>query len=69
MRKIIDEWVVGNKYTILTLDEDLPRQAIWYYVIDGVEYVPVIVYDMGKNIIGIEKVAADSFIGKTVEFK
>lgn len=69
MRKIIDEWVVGNKYTILTLDEDLPHQAIWHYVIDGVEYDPVIVYDMGKSIIGIEKVAADSFIGKTVEFK
>lgn len=66
MRKIIDEWVV-RKYTILTLDEELPRQAIWHYVIDGVEYEPVIVYDMGKNVIAIE--ADGGFIGKTVEFK
>lgn len=66
MRKIIDEWVV-RKYTILTLDEEVPHQAIWYYVIDGVEYEPVIAYDMGKNIIAIE--ANGGFIGKTVEFK
>lgn len=49
MRKIIDEWVVANKYTIFTLDEDVPHQPIWHYVIDGVEYDPVIVYDMGKK--------------------
>lgn len=67
MRKIIDEWIVGNKYTVLTLDEDVPHQSIWHYVIDGVEYDPVIAYDVGKNIIAIEKVG--SFIGKTVEFK
>lgn len=67
MRKIIDEWVVANKYTIFTLDEDVPHQPIWHYVIDDVEYDPVIVYDMGKNIIAIE--AVGSFIGKTVEFR
>lgn len=67
MAKIIDEWEVPNEGTILTLDEDTPFRPYWHYVIDGVEYEPVMVYDMGENVIAIK--AYGSFIGKTVEFK
>ncbi len=67
MTKIIDEWRLLDKYTILTLDEDTPFRPYWHYVIDGVEYEPVMVYDMGENVIAINE--PGSFIGKTVEFK
>ena len=56
-----------NRYTVLTLDEDTPFRPWWHYVIDGVEYEPVMVYDMGENVIAINE--PGSFIGKMVEFK
>ena len=65
MAKIIDEWRVLDRCTILTLDENAP--SYWYFVIDGVKYEPVMVYDMGENVIAIKE--PGSFIGKTVEFK
>lgn len=54
------------KYTLLDLDE-MPELGIGYrkYRIDGVEYEPVIVYDLPNNI-GIK--AQGGFVGKIVEF-
>lgn len=66
MAKVVDEWRLQDKYTILTLDEERPNKSYRKYVVDGVEYEPEIVYDMGKNVIGIK--ATGDFIGKTVEF-
>ncbi len=67
MAKIIDEWEIPNEGIILTLDEDAPFRPYSHYVIDGVKYDPLIVYDMGKNVIAVK--ACGGFIGKTVEFK
>ena len=49
MARVIDEWEIPNEGTILTLDEDTPFRPYWHYVIDGVEYEPVIVYDLGRK--------------------
>ena len=67
MAKVIDEWQIQSEGTILTLDEKTPNKPYKKYVINGIEYEPKIVYDMGDNVIGIN--AYGSFVGKTVEFK
>lgn len=65
MRKIISELSAG-KYKVLKLDGARPLSAHSKYVIDGKEYGIVPIYD-AINCIAVE--SADSFEGKTVEFK
>lgn len=64
MYKIICEWIVG-KYTVLELNQNLPKEQYRKYRIDGVDYDPVPVYDLPRNI-AVE--ARGSFKGKEVEF-
>ena len=63
-RKVVSELHVRN-YVALALDGEIPRKEHNRYIIEGVEYNIVPVYDMPRCI-GIE--AEGSFIGKEVEF-
>lgn len=64
MRKIIDEFTI-NSYKVLILNDELPKKPYRKYVIDGVLFEPVSVYDASKCI-AIE--STETFVGKTVEF-
>ncbi|MBO5198052.1 MAG: hypothetical protein J6B85_05970 [Lachnospiraceae bacterium] len=61
---ILSEWIIG-KYAILELDQDPPMRHYRRYRIEGVEYDPVPVYDLPRQI-AVE--AQGSFKGKSVEF-
>ena len=64
MNKIISEFNV-SKYKVLVLDEKQFVRAYNKYLIDGIEYKPVSVYDAPKCI-AVE--SNRNFVGKTVEF-
>ncbi len=66
MKTVIDEWKLGQ---ILVLFLDKPLDGLppfSKYRIDGKEYDPVPVYDMGDKVIAIK--SDFHFKGKVVEF-
>ena len=69
--KIVDEWAIPSEkkdIKVLTLDGEIAVHNYNRYVIDGKEYVPLIVYDL-KNCIAINVTGNEgTFIGKDVEF-
>ena len=64
IRTVISEHCI-EKYTVLRLDDAIPRLPHKKYLIDGVVYDIVSMYD-AVNCIAIE--ASGGFVGKTVEF-
>ena len=64
MYKILNGWIVG-KYTLLELDQDLPEKSYDKYLIDGICYKPIPVYDLPRHI-AIE--GNGDFKEKTVKF-
>jgi hypothetical protein len=64
MCKVISEFRVKN-YAVLKLDEDRPLKKYSKYLIDGVEYEIVPVYD-APRCIAIE--SNDSFLNKEIKF-
>lgn len=65
INKVIDQFNLLDKYTVLILDEFSPPNY-YYFLIDGEKYHPVPIYD-AKNTIAIERVNK-TFLGKTIEF-
>ncbi len=66
MRTVIDEWKVGPNM-VLFLDKPLDGlPPFWKYRIEGKEYDPVSVYDLGDKVIAIKSDL--HFKGKVVEF-
>lgn len=64
MKKVLSDFSVG-KYRILKLDGEIPKKKYTKFLIGGVEYKPVPIYD-AVNCIAIE--SSDEFIGKQVDF-
>lgn len=64
MRTVVSDFGVG-KYRVLKLDGAKPTKAYSAYLIDGVVFNIVPLYD-AVNCIAVE--SFDSFTGKTVEF-
>jgi len=64
MSKVLKEFRI-NKYCVMVLDS-IPNKAYNKYLIQGIEYEPVDVYDT-VNTIAI--VSDKSFVGMEVEFK
>ncbi|WP_017416040.1 hypothetical protein [Clostridium tunisiense] len=64
MCKVISEFRVKN-YAVLKLDEDKPLKKYSKYLIDGLEYEIVPVYD-SPRCIAIE--SNDSFLNKEIKF-
>ena len=62
--KVIAQFEMG-KYTVIQLDNPIPLKKFDMVEIDGIFYIPEIVYDMPQSIgvLGIGK-----FVGKTVSF-
>lgn len=65
MRKIVSQFRIADKYTVLRLDGPIPMRPYRKYRIDGVAFEPVPVYDL-PNCIAISEYR--EFVGKTVEF-
>lgn len=65
MTKVISQFAVPDEGTILQLDGPTPMAPYSKYRIDGVDYEPVLVYDL-PLCIGIRE--SGDFVGKTIEF-
>lgn len=68
MCKVIGEWkpIKEKNLYVLTLDSPKPHKPYWKYRIDGENYEPVMIYDMGEKVIGVK--GTGNFVGKEVEF-
>ena len=64
--KVKDEFVV-NKYRLLGLDEPVPLRPFAYYLINGIKYSPVVVYDSGFDCIAVAD-DGKSLVGMDVDF-
>ena len=67
LREIVAELQVGD-YRLFLLDSELPKKQYNKLVIDDVEYMLVIVYDLPKSV-AIKTNSSKSFVGEIVEFK
>lgn len=54
-----------GKYTVIQLDNPIPLKKFDMVEIDGISYIPEIVYDMPQSI-GV--LGIGEFVGKTVSF-
>ena len=63
--RIVVSQLCVEKWTALQLDSEIPQIPFSKYLIDGISYVAVPVYDLPRHI-AIE--ATGEFVGKTVEF-
>ena len=64
VRKIKSELCI-DRYTALQLEGGIPKESHTKYVIDGIVYDIVPVYDLPDH---IAIIASGGFVGKTVEF-
>ena len=64
MIKVTEQFEAG-KYTIICLDNPVPLKKFDRIEIDGISYIPEIVYDLPQSI-GV--LGIGNFVGKTVSF-
>ena len=62
--KIVYEFEVNDNITALAIDRPIKEMHYNKYLIDGVEYEPVIFYDAPR---GVAIKGKGSFVGKTLE--
>ena len=70
--KVIDEWLLLEKYRVLKLNQDLTCKGNAKYLINGIVYEPVPVhYKTVSGIVPLNLIAiksTESFLGTAVEF-
>ena len=70
--KVIDEWLLFNKYRVLKLNHDINCKACAKYLINGIVYEPEHLHcrpvtgTIPLDLIAIK--TTESFLGSTVEF-
>lgn len=64
MNTVIEQWNIDN-YTVLLLDQYTPTRVYRFFLIDGVKYEPVPIYDI-TNAIAIYETG--NFVGRRVDY-